>query len=151
MIRLLTAFIAGCLFAMGLSYSGMTLPAKVVGFLDFTGSWDPSLAFVMGGALSVFAPTFHITRKFRSTPLTGGEFDLPTRTKITPQLLVGGAIFGLGWAVSGFCPGTVLATLPSLKLEALWVTAGLLIGILGMRAIQKRVVEKPKDIPQADF
>lgn len=146
-----SGLVAGVLFAIGLSLSGMTLPSKVIGFLDFFGDWDPSLAFVMGGALCVFAPTFYFTKKRMDGPVLGGEFDLPTKTKITPQLLIGATIFGTGWAVSGFCPGTVLATIPSLQPESLAVTVGVIAGIVGTRVVQVRCNEDVEAIPQADF
>jgi uncharacterized membrane protein YedE/YeeE len=150
-MRVATGFLCGVLFALGLTLSGMTLPARVIGFLDFFGAWDPSLAFVMGGALSVFAPVFFFTRRRMTGPVLGGAFDLPTKTEVTPQLLAGASIFGIGWGISGFCPGTVLATLPSLQAEALAVTGGVLLGIVGTRLLQARLAEEVEPIPAADF
>jgi len=150
-MRNVTALVSGALFGLGLALSGMTLPAKVMGFLDFTGHWDPSLAFVMGGALAIFAPTYFIVRKRRKKPLLEESFDLPTKTKITPQLLAGAAVFGAGWGLAGFCPGTVLTALPSHSPHVLGITGGVIAGILVTRAIQTRVSKSPEKLPQADF
>lgn len=105
--RLLAAFIAGLLFALGLAVSGMTDPGKVIGFLDVAGAWDPSLAFVMGGAIGVH---FFAVRwaKSAKSPIFGGEFALPTDTTVNRRLLVGAAIFGAGWGAAGYCPGPAL-------------------------------------------
>lgn len=96
-MHIVTALFAGLFFGLGLALSGMTLPAKVLGFLDFTGNWDPSLAFVMGGALMVFGPTYFLLRNRREKPVFTNKFDVPSKTEITPRLLVGAGIFGAGW------------------------------------------------------
>lgn len=100
MIALLAAFGCGLLFAIGLAISGMTQTSKVLGFLDFFGSWDPSLMFVMGGAVLTYAVGYRLILR-RSTPLLGPAFVLPDRSQITPSLVVGAAIFGIGWGLSG--------------------------------------------------
>lgn len=146
----LFALLAGTLFGLGLVISGMTQPARVIGFLDFTGSWDPTLAFVMGGALAVFAPAYLLSRR-RSKPVVGDKFDLPTKTEITWQLLAGAAIFGLGWGASGFCPGTAITTLPTASVNVLGLVGGIAVGILVTRAIQSSRTADPAQIPQADF
>ena len=104
------AVLAGALFSVGLAVSGMTQPGKVVGFLDVTGDWDPSLAFVMGGAVLVYAVAMRATRRM-AAPLLAERFQLPTRHDLPPQLFVGAALFGMGWAISGFCPGPALTAL----------------------------------------
>jgi len=127
---LLSALVAGFAFGLGLSVSGMTQPGKVLGFLDFTGQWDPSLAFVMGGALAIFAPCFFLVRRYRDKPILGGAFDLPTKTSITPRLAAGATIFGAGWGLAGFCPGTAITSIPTLSSPVLQLVAGVFIGIL---------------------
>jgi uncharacterized membrane protein YedE/YeeE len=109
---MLVNLFAGALFGLGLAISGMVDPAKVIGFLDVAGDWDPTLAFVMGGALLVTIPAFRLIFK-RSRPVLADEFELPTKKDLDARLLGGSALFGVGWGLSGFCPGpavTALAT-----------------------------------------
>jgi uncharacterized membrane protein YedE/YeeE len=106
----LAPLVAGVLFGMGLALSEMTNPAKVQNFLDVLGSWDPSLAFVMGGALMVTAITFPLVMR-RSGPLYEERFSLPTRQDTDLRLVVGAGLFGVGWGLGGFCPGPALADL----------------------------------------
>lgn len=101
---------AGLIFGVGLILSGMADPAKVLNFLDLAGSWDPSLAFVMLGAISVTAVGYALARR-RTAPILEPAFDLPPTTPIDRPLLIGSAIFGLGWGLSGFCPGPALTSL----------------------------------------
>lgn len=113
----LTAFAIGLLFGIGLLVSGMNQPPKVLGFLDLFGRWDSSLIFVMGAGLAVSAAGFAIAR-MRGKALVGGPLYLPEKTKIDPRLLVGALIFGVGWGLSGVCPGPAIinvgfATLPA--------------------------------------
>ena len=96
--------IAGVIFGLGLVISGMANPAKVLNFLDVAGSWDPSLAFVMGGAIAVTLPGYALLRR-RGAPLLAAQFQWPTRDDVDARLLGGAATFGLGWGLSGFCPG----------------------------------------------
>jgi hypothetical protein len=103
----LVAFAAGALFGAGLAVSSMTDRSVVLGFLDVFGSWNPTLAFVMGGAVAVTAIGFRLTLK-RPASLLGGEFRLPQRDGIDARLLTGAAIFGVGWGLAGFCPGPAL-------------------------------------------
>jgi uncharacterized membrane protein YedE/YeeE len=113
MKRLIVAALAGVLFAFGLALSGMTNPAKVIGFLDVTGAWDPSLAFVMGGAI---AAHFFVARWAMNAkaPLLGGDFDVPTSQVVDRRLIGGAALFGLGWGASGYCPGPAIVSAASL-------------------------------------
>ena len=110
MVRVTASLLLGVLFGIGLTVSQMVNPAKVIGFLDVTGNWDPSLAFVMGGALLVTLPMFALARK-REAPLLAPRFEWPSRRDIDPRLLVGAATFGVGWGLAGFCPGPALASL----------------------------------------
>ena len=110
MLRTFVAFFAGALFGLGLAISGMMNPAKVVGFLDVAGDWDPTLAFVMGGALLVTMPAFHLILG-RPRPVLTDGFALPTKSTLDGRLLGGAALFGVGWGLSGFCPGPAVAAL----------------------------------------
>lgn len=150
-MHVLTALLAGLLFGGGLAVAGMTSPDKVIAFLNITGDWDPSLAFVMGGALAVFAPAYWLVGKRRERPLLCPAFDLPTKTQITPQLLVGATIFGVGWGVGGFCPGTVITSLPTGTGPVLTVSIGVFVGILMTWGMQKALSEPGVPITQADF
>lgn len=110
MTRLLAALAAGALFGLGLVLSGMANPAKVLAFLDVAGDWDPSLAFVMGGAIPVAALGFALGRR-RTAPLCANDFATPPRGLIDARLIGGAVLFGLGWGLAGFCPGPALAAL----------------------------------------
>ncbi len=135
------ALLAGLLFALGLVLSGMTQPAKVLGFLhlagmaqgEFPGRWDPSLAFVMGGAVLVTLLAFWITppnqRHPRRQPWLGGRFMLPEEKNVDARLLQGAAIFGVGWGLAGYCPGPALASLLTGGEDIAWFIPGMLAGM----------------------
>ncbi len=112
MLRMLVALFSGTLFGLGLTISGMVDPAKVIGFLDVTGDWDPTLAFVMGGALLVTIPAFRLILN-RPRPVLTDDFELPTKKDVDTRLLGGAALFGVGWGLSGFCPGPAVTALAS--------------------------------------
>ena len=112
MAKMLVALLSGVLFGLGLVVSGMANPAKVIGFLDITGDWDPTLAFVMGGAILAAAPAFRFILK-RPRPVLAEEFDLPTKKSVDARLLGGSALFGVGWGLAGFCPGPAVTALAS--------------------------------------
>lgn len=130
MYRILVAALSGALFGFGLSLSGMLDPARVIGFLDIAaGHWDPSLAFVLGGALIVAMPGTLLMRWMRR-PILDEAFHLPTATAIDRRLLTGSALFGLGWGMAGFCPGPAVASLSlGLAPSVLFVVA-MLAGML---------------------
>ena len=132
----LVALAAGLIFAAGLTLGGMTDPRKVQGFLDvggiFAGRWDPSLAFVMGGALLVSMLAF-ASIKTRDTPWAGIKFELPTRRDIDARLIIGAVIFGTGWGVAGFCPGPAFASLLTGGSSVLWFVAAMLAGMFVAR------------------
>ncbi|TKC98747.1 DUF6691 family protein [Polyangium fumosum] len=123
------AFAAGALFAAGLGGSGMTDPTKVLGFLDVTGAWDPSLAFVMLGAVGAHFVTLRLILR-RGGPIFGGSFQIPTRKDIDVQLIAGAAVFGVGWGLGGYCPGPALASLSTLAPAVLVFIATMVAGML---------------------
>jgi uncharacterized membrane protein YedE/YeeE len=125
--RSLLALAAGFLFAVGLAVAGMTQPGKVVGFLDFSGNWDPSLMFVMGAGVVVYLPAYQLITK-RKAPLFGGGFSLPSRRDIDAPLVLGAALFGFGWGLGGFCPGPALTSVGALAPSALVFSAAMLLG-----------------------
>ena len=129
MIRQLIVLLSGFVFALGLGISEMTRPEKVLGFLDIFGDWDPSLAFVMGGAIVVYAGALQVV-KSRNRPQFGKKFRIPTRSDITPSLLIGAAIFGVGWGLAGFCPGPGIVAAAGLVTPALFFLPALIAGIL---------------------
>lgn len=115
-----TSLVAGLLFGLGMVVSGMADPAKVIGFLDVAGAWDPSLMFVMGGALAVFMPAYFLLIKPKAKPVNAKVFCLANNTKIDPRLISGSVIFGLGWGLVGICPGPIVSSLALGNLGA-WV------------------------------
>ena len=135
--RLFFAGLAGALFAFGLVLSGMTQPAKIIGFLNLAGlvdparfgRWDPSLAFVMGGALLVTLVAFAVTPRPGRKPWLAESFVLPTRKDIDGRLVLGAALFGIGWGLAGYCPGPALASVLTGGLDALVFVAALAAGM----------------------
>ena len=130
------AFAAGLLFALGLGLGGMTQPARVIGFLDVAGRWDPTLALVMAAALAVYAPLYRLVVR-RRAPLLGERFEIPTRRDLDPALLLGAAVFGVGWGLAGFCPGPAIVSLASGRLGPLVFTAAMLAGMALYRRATK--------------
>ncbi len=126
--------ISGALFAIGLAVSGMTRPDKVIAFLDLTNAWDPSLAFVMAGAIGVYLPLHRLVLR-RPQPLYGQRFAMPTRTVLDRRLIGGAALFGIGWGVSGFCPGPALASLGTSSWSVLTFVAAMLVGMLAHHSL----------------
>jgi uncharacterized membrane protein YedE/YeeE len=132
MQRSLAAFLAGLVFGLGLVVSHMIDPAKVLGFLDIAGNWDPSLAFVMIGAIPVAAIGFRATRA-RPAPVLDSEFHGPARTRIDPALVLGSTLFGIGWGLVGFCPGPALTSLALGRWQSIVFVAAMLAGMAGYR------------------
>lgn len=132
----LAALVVGFVFAIGLGLSGMTQPQKVIGFLDLFGSWDPSLIFVMLGAISVHFLTYKLIRK-RNAPLLSAYWHVPTKNKITPALIIGSFIFGVGWALGGFCPGPAVASLASFDLKVFQFVISMIAGMFLFQQIDK--------------
>ena len=128
MNALLTSFISGMVFALGLGISGMTRPVKVIGFLDFFGTWDASLAFVMIGAIAVYFAAYRWSSKMPS-PLLASDFSLPKRSDLDAKLILGAAIFGAGWGLGGFCPGPALTSLASGAPAVLIFVAAMVVGM----------------------
>ncbi len=130
------SFGSALLFGLGLGLSGMTLPSKVIGFLDVTGPWDPTLAFVMMGAIFVHAISFRLITK-RTSPFLTTSFRLPTRNDIDSRLIIGALVFGLGWGLAGFCPGPAIVGLVS-GIPAVFVfVASMLVGIYAYRFVSR--------------
>lgn len=148
-IQNLTYLLAGVLFAVGLGLAGMTQPTKVVGFLDVAGDWDPSLGFVMvGGILTHMALYRFIVR--RPSPLMAGAFQIPSRRDITGRLIVGSAMFGVGWAMAGFCPGPGLVSAGAGASSALLFLGSMVGGMLLFKVanpLLTRAFERPSADP----
>ena len=127
-MRVLAALLAGLVFGLGLIVSGMADPAKVLGFLDLAGAWDPSLALVMAGAVAVGLVAFAVA-KGRTTSWLGAEMQLTTARHVDRRLVVGGLLFGAGWGIAGFCPGPGLVALGMGEFKALVFVAAMLVGM----------------------
>lgn len=135
-MRLLLNLVTGLIFGIGLIVSGMSDPAKVLNFLDVAGTWDPSLAFVMAGAIAVTATGYFLTLK-RPAPLLEDRFQVPASRPVTAALVIGSAIFGLGWGLSGFCPGPAITALALGAPGTLAFVPAMLVGIGGGLILQR--------------
>jgi uncharacterized membrane protein YedE/YeeE len=137
-MKIVAGLASGLLFGAGLGIAGMTNPSKVLNFLDVTRAWDPSLAFVMAAAIPVSALAFWIGRR-RARPLLDLSFVLPGNTRLEPALLVGSALFGLGWGLGGYCPGPAVASLshPNIPLISFLLAMG--VGLLLSAVIARRM------------
>ena len=133
-MRLVSAYLIGLVFGIGIAVSGMANPAKVINFFDVAGSWDPSLAFVMGGALLVTFLGYRLVLQ-RPRPVLVAQFRIPTSRTIDARLIAGSAVFGIGWGISGFCPGGAIPALGTGRIEPLVAVAALLAGIFAARLI----------------
>ena len=135
-MRFLTALLAGLLFGTGITFSGMANPAKVLNFFDLAGTWDPSLAFVMGGALLTTAIGYRLVLR-RPHPMFAGRFVLPTRRDLDPRLIGGAATFGVGWGIAGFCPGGALPVIGTLMPQVLIFVLAVGVGIALARGLDR--------------
>lgn len=136
-MRILMALITGLVFGIGLIVAGMTNPAKVLGFLDLAGRWDPSLALVMAGAILVAFPAFRVAARRRQS-LLGEPMHLPTATRIDRRLVLGSLAFGAGWGLAGFCPGPALASLATGAVQPLIFCAAMLAGMGIFELLERR-------------
>ena len=141
-MNVLGAFLAGLVFGVGLLVSGMTDPGKVIGFLDLAGAWDPSLAFVMGGAVLVGLFAFAFAKK-RTRSFFGGAMHLPHNRDIDNRLVGGSLVFGIGWGLAGFCPGPALVSFAAGEEKAAIFVAAMLIGMLLYRGAE-RFIHEPR-------
>ena len=132
----LFALLAGLVFGLGLIVSGMANPAKVLGFLDLAGNWDPSLAFVMAGAIAVGAIAFAVARR-RTVSLLGVPMKMPTSTRLDRRLVGGSLLFGVGWGIAGFCPGPALVALGAGELKAAVFVLAMLAGMLAFELLER--------------
>lgn len=132
------ALAGGFIFALGLGISGMTQPQKVIGFLDLFGAWDPSLMFVMAGAIAVHAVTYRWIRQ-RKSPLFSEVWHVPSKNEITPALVIGAVLFGVGWGLAGYCPGPAVTSLASFELRPFIFVASMLLGMLLFRLVNQKL------------
>lgn len=143
----LTSFVAGVVFALGLGLGGMTDPQKVQAFLDISGQWNPSLAFVMAGALSTHALLRRrILRRMR--PVFAAQFQPATHTRIEPRLVVGAAFFGVGWGLVGYCPGPAFTSVATLTPQALLFVAAMMAGMVLHAAVERFTAPIPEVAPR---
>ncbi|WP_181244391.1 DUF6691 family protein [Halomonas sp. ND22Bw] len=126
-MRSVMAYIAGLLFGLGLAISGMTDPARVLGFLDVAGDWDPTLMFVLGGAVVTNFVGYRLAMR-RPNPLFASVFQLPTRRDLDGRLLGGAALFGVGWGLSGYCPGPAFASVSGITLPLAAMLVAMVVG-----------------------
>lgn len=143
-MKLIFAGLTGLVFGIGIALSGMMNPAKVLNFFDVSGTWDPSLAFVMGGALIVTAVGYRLVWR-RAQPLFGGTFQIPSNTQIDRKLIGGSALFGIGWGIAGFCPGAAIPALGTGRWEVVLFIGAVVAGF-ALRRVLARVA--PIGVPQ---
>jgi uncharacterized protein len=131
-MQIAIALLSGVIFGAGLAISGMVNPAKVLNFFDIAGTWDPSLIFVMAGALAVTMAGYRLARQ-RPSPMFAATYHLPSAHQIDARLIGGSALFGLGWGLSGFCPGPAIASLTTLSIEPVVFIIAMLAGMLAVK------------------
>ena len=145
-MKVAVALVCGLLFGTGLAMSGMLDPARVLGFLDFAGAWDPSLAFVLGGAVTISMIGTRLAGRMRR-PAQAKSFDIPSSRLIDGKLLGGSAMFGIGWGLAGFCPGPALAAVPLGIPMALVFMAAMLVGMLCFGIVTRRGTRADAAVP----
>lgn len=133
-MKIFFALVTGLVFGTGIAISGMMDPAKVLNFFDLEGTWDPSLAFVMGGALVITYFGYRLAWK-RSAPLFAGSFQVPTGSDIDMKLVGGSALFGIGWGIAGFCPGAAIPALGTGRWEVLLFLGAVVVGFYVRRLL----------------
>ncbi|CCG95254.1 YeeE/YedE family protein [Marinobacter nauticus] len=131
-----TSLLAGLIFGLGLMVSGMANPEKVLGFLDIAGLWDPSLAFVMGGAIIVGLVAFAVARR-RTLSFLGFTIKMPANNRIESRLVIGSMMFGIGWGIAGFCPGPALVALGAGEIKAVVFVASMVAGMMAFEVIER--------------
>ena len=141
MNKILSAFAIGAIFGIGIAISGMANPAKVLNFFDIAGTWDPSLIFVMGGALLTAAIGYRVVFGARPKPVFEKAYALPTARRIDAELVAGSAVFGIGWGISGFCPGGAVPALGLGYAETFIFIAAMMAGIVLARAVRTRTAQ----------
>tara|TARA_R110002074_G_scaffold3594_19_gene18804 strand:- start:39 stop:485 length:447 start_codon:yes stop_codon:yes gene_type:complete len=142
-MRNLLTLLVGMLFGTGIAMSGMANPAKVINFFDVAGTWDPSLAFVMGGAVIVTFIGYRMVLR-RPRPIYEPAFDIPKNRQLDARLLVGAGIFGVGWGITGFCPGGALPVLGTLDTRVIIFVAALIAGMLITRVLLERAASRTR-------
>lgn len=142
MSKLIFSLLSGLVFGLGLIVSGMSNPAKVLGFLDLAGAWDPSLAMVMGGAIAIAMPAFWLARR-RTGSLLGDPMQLPATRRIDRRLLLGSLAFGAGWGIAGFCPGPALVSLLAGQPKAWIFVLAMLAGMAVFEVLERRKTPAP--------
>lgn len=135
-MHIVVSFAVGLLFGLGLIVSMMINPGKVLAFLDFAGTWDPSLALVMGSALVVTSIGYRLVLR-RDNPVVSQKFELPTKTVVDVRLVGGAVLFGVGWGIAGLCPGPAIAALGAGHVEALVFTVAMVVGMVGFHWIDQ--------------
>lgn len=145
-MRLASAFLIGLLFGLGIAVSGMINPAKVLNFFDIAGTWDPSLAFVMAGALAVAIPGYRLVFR-QAGPFLDERFQTPPHRRIDRPLILGSATFGIGWGLAGFCPGGALPALGTGDPLVLLFLTALIAGLLVARWLQARTLSRAPSFP----
>lgn len=147
MVKTLLSFITGVVFAAGLIIGGMTQPSKVIGFLDVAGDWDPSLALVMGAAIAVFSPLYHLVRRRGKVAFSQVIWLPPPNRPVDLRLLVGSALFGVGWGLGGYCPGPGLVALGSMGAEAVVFVAAMALGMFLFKLFDRSSARVPAPAP----
>ena len=132
MMNRVFSLLSGLIFGLGLTLSSMTNPSKVIGFLDITGTWDPSLMFVMIGAIAICSPIFYILRN-KTKPYFALRFEIPKINKIDKQLILGSTLFGIGWGTVGFCPGPAISSLALLNPLSILFVISMIVGFYSSR------------------
>ena len=145
-MKIISALCAGLLFGLGLTMSGMLDPVRVLGFLDVRSAWDPSLAFVLGGAVLVSATGYLVSRRMAG-PILAPSFDIPANHRIDARLLGGSALFGIGWGLAGFCPGPALASLSLGFAKSFVFVAAMLLG-MGLHRFLTSTITRPAATPR---